>query len=120
VSALDQTLLALADRTRRGTVDLLRKRPRRAGELAAALSISPAALSRHLRVLRNSGLVAEDGVPGDARVRVYRLRRERFSGLRHWLEELDASWAGELQAFKEHVERARGVGARGRDGAKQG
>jgi len=105
VSALDETLLALADRTRRGAVDLLRKRPRRAGELAAALSISPAAMSRHLRVLRKSGLVTEDGLEEDARVRVYRLRRERFSSLRQWVEEVEASWAAELQAFREHVER---------------
>jgi DNA-binding transcriptional ArsR family regulator len=105
VKTLDQTLVALADRTRRGTVDLLRKRPRRAGELAAALSITPAAMSRHLRVLRKSGLVAEDALEEDARVRVYRLRPERFSGLRHWVEEVEASWAAELEAFKEHVER---------------
>ena len=84
---------------------MLRKRPRRAGELAAALSISPAAMSRHLRVLRKSGLVAEDALAEDARVRVYRLRPERFAGLRHWLEEVEASWAAELEAFKEHVER---------------
>ena len=84
---------------------MLRKRPRRAGELAAALSISPAAMSRHLRVLRKSGLVAEDALEEDARVRVYRLRPERFAGLRHWLEEVEASWAAELEAFKEHVER---------------
>jgi DNA-binding transcriptional ArsR family regulator len=105
VNVLDQTLVALADQTRRSAVDLLRKRPRRAGELAAALSISPAAMSRHLRVLRKSGLVTEDALEEDARVRVYRLRPERFLGLRHWVEEVEASWAGELEAFKEHVER---------------
>ena len=118
VRTLDQTLGALADRTRRSTVDLLRRRPRRAGELAAALSISPAAMSRHLRVLRKSGLVTEDGLAEDARVRVYRLRRERFLGLRQWLEELETSWAGELQAFKEHVEGAAGSRARGRNGSR--
>ena len=106
VNTLDRTLVALADRTRRGTIDLLRRRPRRAGELAAALTISPAAMSRHLRVLRRSGLVDEDTLEEDARVRVYRLRPEHFNGLRHWLEDIEASWAGELQAFKEHVERS--------------
>jgi DNA-binding transcriptional ArsR family regulator len=105
VNILDETLVALADRTRRSTVELLRKRPRRAGELAAALSITPAAMSRHLRVLRRSGLVAEDALEEDARVRVYRLRPERFSGLRQWLADVEASWAGELEAFKAHVER---------------
>ncbi len=49
--------------------------------------------------------MTEDGVEDDARVRVYRLRRERFSGLRHWLEEVETSWAAELESFKEHVER---------------
>lgn len=105
MNTLDETLVALADSSRRGAIDLLRRRPRRAGELAAALSISPAAMSRHLRILRRSGLVTEDGVEDDARVRVYRLRRERFSGLRHWLEEVETSWAAELESFKEHVER---------------
>lgn len=120
VSTLDQTLFALADRTRRNAVDLLRKRPRRAGELAAALSITPAALSRHLRVLRKSGLVAEGGVAEDARVRVYRLKREGLSGLRQWLEELDTSSAGEPQALKVHVGRARRSEVRGRNDARKG
>ena len=107
VNELDQTLVALADGTRRSAVDLLRRRPQRAGELAAALSLSPAAMSRHLRVLRRSGLVTEEGLDEDARVRVYRLRPERFSDLRQWLEGVEASWAGELTAFKTHVERTR-------------
>jgi DNA-binding transcriptional ArsR family regulator len=106
VNDLDKTLVALADTTRRSTVDLLRRRPRRAGELAAALTISPAAMSRHLRVLRRSGLVVEEALEEDARVRIYRLKPESFAGLRHWLEGVEASWAGELQAFKAHAERA--------------
>jgi len=56
---LDRTLLALADPTRRGVVELLRQRPRRAGELADALSMTPPAMSRHWRLLRKTGLVAE-------------------------------------------------------------
>lgn len=107
MNELDRTLAALADGTRRSAVDLLRDRPQRAGELAAALSLSPAAMSRHLRVLRRSGLVAESGLEEDARVRVYRLRPERFSDLRQWVEGVEASWAAELNAFKTHVERTR-------------
>src|SRR6185295_12283738 len=57
MSDLGQTLAALADPTRRGVVELLRKGPRRAGELAASLDLSPPAMSRHLRVLRTTGLV---------------------------------------------------------------
>ena len=59
-AAVDGTLAALADPTRRGVVDLLRRRPRAAGELASALDVSPPALSRHLRVLRKSGLIEEE------------------------------------------------------------
>lgn len=105
---LDRTFAALADPTRRGVIDLLRKRPRRAGELAEAFSISPPAMSRHLRLLRTTGLVEEDHQGEDARVRVYRLRPERFKELHRWLRDVEAYWAGELDAFKEHAERTRG------------
>jgi DNA-binding transcriptional ArsR family regulator len=105
---LDKTFAALADPTRRQAIDLLRKEPRRAGELAAALSMTPAAMSRHLRVLRQTGLVEEASLEEDARVRVYRLRPERFSALRQWLDEVEEFWAAELDAFKEHAERTRG------------
>jgi DNA-binding transcriptional ArsR family regulator len=104
---LDQTLLALADPTRRRVVDLLRRKPQRAGDLAAALSVSRPRLSRHLRVLRNSGLIEDSGVEHDARVRLYRLRPERFVIVRVWLEEVEAFWAAELSAFKTHAERTR-------------
>ena len=73
-SSLDNMFAALADPARRGVVDLLRKKPRRAGELASALSISPARMSQHLRVLRQSGLIEDDDVENDARVRLYRGR----------------------------------------------
>ena len=105
---IDHTLLALADPTRRRVVDLLRKKPQRAGDIAAALSLSAPRLSRHLRVLRKSGLIEDSGVEHDARVRVYRLRPERFAILRTWLEEVEAFWSAELSAFKAHAERTRG------------
>ncbi len=102
---LDRTFAALADPTRRGVVDLLRRKPRRAGELAAAFDMSPPAMSRHLRVLRKTGLVEEDSLDDDARVRVYRLRPEPFAKLRGWLDEVESFWTGQLDAFKEHAER---------------
>jgi DNA-binding transcriptional ArsR family regulator len=108
VTELDQTLAALADPTRRGVVELLRKRPRRAGELASSLHMSAPAMSRHLRVLRRTGLVEEEHQGADARVRLYRLRAEPFRALGRWLEEVEGFWAGELAAFKEHAERTRG------------
>lgn len=107
-AGLDATLSALADPTRRAVVDLLRKRPRRAGELADALEMTPPAMSRHLRVLRRSGLVEEESQEDDARVRVYRLRPEPFGALRRWVEEVESFWARELDAFKAHAERTRG------------
>src|SRR5713101_9375458 len=89
---LDTTLAALADPTRRHVVELLRERPRRAGELAAACAMSGPAISRHLRVLRVSGLieVEEERFDQDARLRVYRLRPEPFVTLTAWLDQMQA------------------------------
>src|SRR5262249_24110309 len=97
---LDDTLAALAEPTRRRVVDLLRERPRRAGELANAFRVSAPAMSRHLRVLRTRGLVEEERVDGDARVRVYKLRREPFDALQVWLRELEAVWSDQLESFR--------------------
>ena len=105
---VDHTLLALADPTRRRVIDLLRRKPQRASDIAAALAVSAPSLSRHLRVLRKSGLIENSGVDHDARVRLYRLRPERFAVLRTWLEEVEAFWTAELSAFKTHAERTRG------------
>ncbi len=102
---LDRTFAALADPTRRAVVDLLRKRPRRAGELAVAFDMTAPAMSRHLRVLRKSGLVEERSLEDDARVRVYRLRPEPFAALRSWLDHVEAFWAGQLDAFKDYAEK---------------
>ena len=101
---LNSTLSALADRNRRAVVDLLKVQPRRAGEIADALSLTPPALSRHLRVLRRSGLIHEQGVEQDARIRIYQLRKEPFDELRLWLQEVESFWLGELVAFRDHVE----------------
>jgi DNA-binding transcriptional ArsR family regulator len=106
-NTVDLTLEALADPVRRGTIDLLRKKPRRAGELADALAQSAPSMSRHLRVLRKSGLVVEDGIDDDARVRVYRLRPEPFRALSDWLAEVENFWSAELASFKAHAERPR-------------
>jgi DNA-binding transcriptional ArsR family regulator len=101
---LDGTLQALADPTRRAVVELLRERPRRAGELAAAFDVSAPAMSRHLRVLRREGLVREERGAGDARVRVYRLERAPFEALRGWLDEVEAFWGDPLESFRAHAE----------------
>jgi len=107
---LDRAFTALADRTRRGVVDLLRRGPRRAGELAAELDVSAPALSRHLRILRESRLVEEADEPGDGRVSVYRLRRETFTALRGWVDEVESMWHDQLASFAAHVGRTRPKG----------
>jgi len=104
---LDETLLALADPMRRRVVDLLRRKPQRAGDLAAALEVSPPRLSRHLRILRKSGLIEDSGVDHDARVSLYRLKPEPFETLKDWLQEVESFWTMELAAFKAHAERTR-------------
>jgi len=104
MTSLDGTLIALADPTRRHVVNLLRRGPRSAGDLALASKMSAPAMSRHLRVLRRTRLVEERGVEHDARIRMYRLRRKPFADLRTWLEGIEAFWSAELEAFKAHAE----------------
>ena len=103
---IDRTLAALADPHRRQVVELLRERPRRAGELADALSVSPSVMSRHLRVLRESDVVEETHPEFDARVRIYSLRSGATAELRSWLDAVEQGWAEQLVALKAHVERA--------------
>ncbi len=102
---VDRTLAALADPARRRVVELLGERPRRAGELAAALAMSASVMSRHLKVLRDSDLVEESSPVFDARVRIYSLRTGAGAGLRAWLEAVELGWAEQLTALKNHVER---------------
>jgi DNA-binding transcriptional ArsR family regulator len=108
VNDLDETFAALADPTRRQVVEFLRTGPRRASELAAASQMTRPAMSRHLRVLRASGLVDVDTLEDDARGRVYRLRADRFVALQAWLDQVHAFWSEQLGSFKAHAERTRG------------
>lgn len=102
---LDDTLSALADPIRRRTVELLARRPRRAGELSAELGTTPSAMSKHLRVLRQRGLVTETHPDFDARVRIYALRSAPMAELRGWLDTAERAWAEQLTAFAAHLER---------------
>lgn len=108
---LDATLAALADPNRRGVVDLLRHQPRRAGDLAHELGMSRPAMSRHLKVLRRTGLIEPASDDADARARIYRLKPDPFTGLRRWLDEVEQFWSRELDAFRIHAERTRGARA---------
>lgn len=103
--SIDATLLALADPVRRRVVELLERGPRRAGELAGELALTPPAMSRHLRVLRTGGLVDRALDETDARATLYRLRPERFLELRVWLGQFERFWNLQLAGFKRHAER---------------
>ena len=107
---LDATFVALADATRREIIRNLLQKPRRAGELADMVSLSPQALSRHLRLMRRAGLVVEEGIDSDARVRVYSVHPDAFAPVQSWLAEVEDAWRRQLQAFKayaEHAQRSR-------------
>jgi DNA-binding transcriptional ArsR family regulator len=103
---LDTTFAALADPTRRAVIQLLRHQPHRSGDMAAALATSRPAMSRHLKVLRDAGLVEEETLEEDARGRRYQLCPEPFSALREWLDEVESFWTDQLAAFKAHAERS--------------
>jgi DNA-binding transcriptional ArsR family regulator len=67
--------------------------------------MSPPALSRHLRVLRKAGLIVEQSVEDDARVRIYCVDHSAFAPVRSWLEQVEDLWQTQLEAFKAHAER---------------
>ena len=115
--ALDRTLQALAEPTRRAVVGLLRDGPQRAGEIADALAMSRQAMSRHLRVLRQAGVIHEVGAASpddDARARTYQLQAQPLADLQSWLTDVQAFWGAQMQAFRKQAERvARQRAARG-------
>jgi DNA-binding transcriptional ArsR family regulator len=114
---VDEVLVALADPIRRQVVDELRLGPKRAGELADAAGMSFPAISRHLRVLRASRLVEVRALDEDARVRVYQLRAEPFLALRAWLDQVEAFWTEQLDAFSDYANKRKQTDDRGpRDG----
>jgi DNA-binding transcriptional ArsR family regulator len=99
----EAVLLALADGTRSRIVELLAARPHTAGELHQEFPIAAPAVSRHLRVLREAGLVEERRPEDDRRVRVYSLRPEPVREVAGWLDELSTSWQEQLDSFKDFV-----------------
>jgi DNA-binding transcriptional ArsR family regulator len=94
------TFEVLAEPTRRQILDLLREQPRAVGELVDAVGLSQPGTSKHLRVLRDAGLVA---VRKDAQRRVYELRVEPLAELDAWLEPYRRLWAGRLDALERHL-----------------
>ena len=91
----------VAEPNRRKILDLLRTGDRPVGELVAALGISQPGVSKHLRVLREAGLV---DVTIDAQRRVYRLRPEPLQELDAWLAPYRAAWADRLDALEHHLD----------------
>ena len=102
---LASTLRALADPARLRVIELLSESPRRAGELANDVGLTPPAMSRHLRVLLEAGIVVDERRHEDARVRIFRLRGESVEAVQAWLDQVQAHWAEQLASFKAHVER---------------
>ena len=91
----------LAEPHRRRILDLLREQERPVGELVAALGISQPAVSKHLRVLRDAGVV---DVRADAQRRVYRLRPEPLREIDEWLTPYRAAWRDRLDALERHLD----------------
>lgn len=100
---MDAVLQALGDTHRRTLLEILRDHEATAGELAAALPIARPGVSRHLRVLREAGLV---DVRQEAQRRIYRLRVDPLVEVDDWLGDYRALWQNRLDAL--HTEIARG------------
>ena len=94
---------ALAEPTRRTILDLLREEERPVGDLVDHLALSQPAVSKHLRVLRDAGLV---DVRVDAQRRLYRVRPEPLAEIDAWLEPYRQLWSRSLDALGRHLEEA--------------
>jgi DNA-binding transcriptional ArsR family regulator len=93
---------ALADPTRRRIVELLAEGERSAGEVAGHFRVSRPAVSKHLRVLREAGVV---DVRQEAQRRIYRLEPKALRSAEDWLARHREFWQGRLDALEEHVRR---------------
>ena len=91
----------LAEPNRRHILDLLREGEQAVGDLVSGLGISQPAVSKHLRVLREAGLVA---ARADAQRRMYRLRPDPLRAIDEWLEPYRRLWAASLDALERHLD----------------
>ena len=91
----------LAEPTRRRILDQLLDRPRTVGDLVAALNISQPSVSKHLRVLREAGVVH---ARKDAQRRIYELRPEALAEVLAWVEPYRRLWSGRLDALERHLD----------------
>jgi len=106
------TFEVLAEPSRRRILDLLRAEERSVGQLVDQLELSQPAVSKHLRVLREAGLVT---VRVDAQRRCYRLRLEPLRELDDWLAPYRELWSDRLDALEQHLDRMAGEGQSGMD-----
>jgi DNA-binding transcriptional ArsR family regulator len=95
------TYTALAEPNRREILDLLRVGERSVGELVDRLALSQPGVSKHLKVLREAGLVA---VRSQGKQRLYALRSEPLAEVDEWLEPYRAYWSQRLDALERHLE----------------
>ena len=93
------TFDVLADPTRRRILDLLLDRQRPVGELVKKLKLSQPGVSKHLRVLRDAGLVS---VRNEAQRRIYEVRPEPLEEIAEWLEPDRRLWSNRLDALERH------------------
>jgi DNA-binding transcriptional ArsR family regulator len=91
----------LAEPNRRRILDLLADSEQPVGELVSQLQLSQPAVSKHLRVLRESGLVH---VRGDAQRRLYSVRPEPLRAVDEWLAPYRAMWAARLDDLERHLD----------------
>jgi DNA-binding transcriptional ArsR family regulator len=98
------TLQVLAEPSRQAILDLLRDGERPVGELVERLELSQPAVSKHLRVLKEAGVV-EARV--DAQRRLYRIRPEPLVELDQWLESYRKLWTTHLDRLEDHLDRRR-------------
>ena len=94
---------ALADPTRRHLLEQLATADRAVTELMAGLAMSQPAVSQHLRVLRDAGLVT---ARKDGRHRYYQLRPAGLTELRDWIDQLERFWQGRLAALGDYLQHA--------------
>jgi DNA-binding transcriptional ArsR family regulator len=100
-----RTFEALADPQRRLIVEVLREGDKSVGDIVACLPIQQSGVSRHLRILKEAGLV---GSEADGQRRVYRLRPEPFEALAIWLLDYRRLWEARLENFEAELTRSKG------------
>ena len=93
---------AIAEPNRRQILELLRAGERPAGELVLATGLSQPGLSKHLRLLREAGLVS---MRPDGQRRLYRLEPEELEALDEWLQPFRSFWTARLDALEDHLEK---------------